>query len=305
MRNRLFIFFILALFYFAVPAKASEVWLGLAGAGDGAGSFGHAFLVFSHNSPLFGQVISYTVAPNQSTSANQAMSVEDFSFSSYKYIYNIVQNRTLTLFKLKLTQSEISNLKKLTEIDLNNQKKGQSTLMYSVTSSNCITHLIELINSVVTEDRQIPIKSFSDSFHPGLESPEKTALNFLNRIPLWMKKYIPQSTIYAGEIVEFEDFNAYRIKFTTASIDKLFSEIRKCNNVSADLIAAMKEMTLFVQKNPDYFEKYKFNNYFTRLKSCDNNKIFYKDFLLALYNGINPLNKSFRSQINSLIAVQK
>jgi hypothetical protein len=151
----------------------ATAYIGIVGVGKGAGTLGHLFILIHNNdkesSILTADGYNYTVhLDKEQQTPLYLVNLEKFNFYPEKtsfyniyYYYTKIENRTISLFKLKLDEKSINKLVELLDKDLTSDNFSRQDI-YGF-NNNCVTRPIELINKVVSPDLQIAL-DFKTSF---------------------------------------------------------------------------------------------------------------------------------------------
>ena len=138
----------------------TDVYLGIAGSGEGAGRLGHGFLVFTSRKGDFnsGDVYQFNMAmppdaPDPLAAYNQGRHIltKEKALSFIKRYTN--EDRVVLLYRAKISVDDVKDIYQIIDSEFNKRKYGEF-YDYSVLTKNCLTQVVDVLNAVM-KDRGI------------------------------------------------------------------------------------------------------------------------------------------------------
>ncbi len=227
------IFFGFLITFYASLSFGKDVYLGIEEPGVGRLIAGHAFLIVTESglSPLVGTSYSYGVTGSieeisQGHFPTQFSKREAPSMLYYREVI-IQDNRSIYLVKLRLTSDEVDHLERLVKDEMLSPDFSKK-ISYELLDSNCITHLIDLINQAVGNERKINLRGQKSGILGILEKIK----NYRNRqqlsIPSHVVLALKDHPIIDGAITYMPSFGLQqKVKFQKELLP-LIKQLSQC-----------------------------------------------------------------------------
>ena len=281
----------------AVPSDAAteiqEAYIGVVSPGKGNGMLGHAFLLFKKSNEVFfsGSVYQYNVSlSNGGAIGNGPLNLSSLIFSLKKssFIdiyadYTKIEDRSILLYGLKLSQPEISKLRDTFDRELANPPPV-SAMHYGL-SNNCVTKTIDAINAVVDDSRKIELYGEESLIYSTVRGLRKTISEpILSRFPFYLSKMLENHPVSSGRTKTFPRQTVTRAKFVIALDDEVDAMTTECH-WSAETKEVYRNYLLLYLADP---KKYPLDPLDQLASSCKAALKNHYHVLLLLYQVIPP-----------------
>ena len=291
-------------------ANATTAYLGIAGVGQGMGSFGHVFLIIRNSlqvSILISDLYQYTVTPRGNFNSYSPMDLidpekmyfhpEKKSFAEVLVNYTKLEDRTLSLYELNLDEANIQKLITLLNYDLEDTEFYRR-FPYGI-QNNCATRILELINEVVPSDKQIQIINHELVIYNPKEGVFKNSIGMLwNRLPYYLAYQLKNHPLSKGVFQIYERDTFLKAKLIQ-TISEDITQIQLICGLSKQSSQIILNYTYLFIESPD---KYDLQPVINLLNNCKGKfqkiKVAY---YLSLYQYFEPEQKSTKTKIAKLV----
>ncbi len=245
------IFFLLALSSSAT-AQSRTAYLGVVGAGAGRGSFGHVITVIQEeNQSLFAsKTYQYNVIVSTDPKADLdlGLHVSKTVFFELYFYYTEMEDRSVYLYQLNLSQSEIDAFEKGVEGDFESKDfaKGHR---YGL-NNNCAARPVAVLNEIVDPSRRISMATDEKvTIGGGTSYRTELAGLALNRFPFYLAHTLEKHPISKGRVRDLESRSIRELRIFS-EIDRELSETTPACGWDENIADAVRSATFLFIRQP-------------------------------------------------------
>jgi hypothetical protein len=229
-----------ALIAFPQLATASEVFFGIVGIGPGNGVLGHAFLLIRQTAKSFIMADYYQFNLKLSNGEPIPEKGLNLDFNSMQFTldhrifadvlsaYTDKNDRSVYLYQLNLNEGEIADLSE--KLKATEALNGSATIgSYGILANNCATKLVDILNSVVSPEKQISLAKTGGSKVNGTSGVINGIRDaFLDRAPFYLAMVLENHPISHGRSRVFERRTQTQIKLYSSLLKEMNSLSLNC-----------------------------------------------------------------------------
>lgn len=221
------------------------------------GILGHIFILVQnpHEPLMFSRVYNYNKFYDSHDKAQVALNaigaipleMEIVPFSYLYKLYANIEDRSLFLHELSLTSEEAENLYSSLEADKNEK------FPYSI-KSNCVTRIIEHINSVVSENKKIPFNSKADLTQIGVTQFLQDQNTVISRFPMKLMKILEKHPLVKKKDVI--DSSTIKVTRTFVKLENNVKDYSKQCGWKSPTTEAIQKSFYFAYRFPQKINEY-------------------------------------------------
>jgi hypothetical protein len=289
---------------FSIQAKTA--YMGIVGAGRGNGILGHSFLLIKDTAQpyLVGDVYQYNIAGKNGlppSPADLATNNFNFSLSQNKFMqifssYTDGENRIIALYELNLNASEVDELLVLLKKDKADVHFGENHEYGPY--NNCVTRPLELINSIVGNDRKIEYFGKDDvAARDAIGILDSLQGAILNRLPFYIANTLENHPISKGRSQLYENRTTRMARYFNSIHSDVQQMASSCSWKSSTQTTVELYLLLFLTEP----QRYSIDPVVKLTDSCAASLPLFKNTLLKLYQVMETKNEEAKQKLYDLI----